>query len=165
MISVKQMKVEDWEQFRDIRLFSLQESPHAYGSSYADAVNLSESEWKNYLGQKDKAIFGLFDHKKIMGLGSVRVLDDTKEHAGLFMGYVAPDYRGRGLSKLLYEARIEWARAHPSVSAVITFNKASNIAAQAMNKGFGFKLISRKPRDNWPDGSTDDALKFKLNLS
>lgn len=164
MITVKQIDVDDWQKFRQIRLFALKESPQAYGGSYEEAIDFPKEKWTQVLTERDRAVFGLFDGNKIIGLGFVRIAEENPHQAGLFMGYVAPDYRRKGLSKMLYQARIKWASDQSNIRSIVTFNKASNLAAQAMNKGFGFKLEKRKSREDWPDGSKDDELMFRLKL-
>ena len=160
----RQLLPEDWQVFRDIRLLALQESAEAFGSSYAREVKLPESQWRDTLSEKDGAIFGLFEGDKIIGLGRVKTSSTNSQQAGLFMGYIAAEYRGKGFSKELYISRITWAMNHPNLKTLFTINKESNLAAQGMNKGFGFKLVSRSTRNDWPDGSTDDELRFELDL-
>jgi RimJ/RimL family protein N-acetyltransferase len=163
-IYVKQLISEDWKIFREIRLLALKESPSAFGGSYEKEFKYSESKWRDPLSLKDRAAFVLFDDEKSIGLGFVRVFDERPDEAGLFMGYIAKEHRGLGLSKKLYQARIDWAIDKPAIKTIVTYNKSSNMAAQRMNKGFGFKLTESLPRDDWPDGSVDDELKFELRL-
>ncbi len=160
----RQLLPEDWKTFRDIRLLALQESAKAFGSSYTREIEFPKSRWKDTLSQKDGAIFGLFKGNRIIGLGSIKTSNIDNQQAGLFMGYITAEYRGKGFSKKLYISRIEWALKRPSLKTIFTINKESNLAAQGMNKGFGFKLISRTPKNDWPDGSNDDELRFELDL-
>ena len=40
------LPVENWEQYRDLRLRALKEDPEAFSSSYADSVSQPDEFWK-----------------------------------------------------------------------------------------------------------------------
>lgn len=159
---IRQLMVDDWGVFKDLRLYSLKESPHAYGAVYEVAKNYSEDQWRSYLNQEDGAIFGLFTNEQMIGLCSVRLMDDDKNRAGFYMAYIHPTHRGKGLSSYLYEARLKWA-AQKGVKAVQVDNRARNKAATAMNKAFGFELISSREQE-WADGTIENKLSFEKKL-
>ncbi|NJN50896.1 MAG: hypothetical protein HC809_03045 [Gammaproteobacteria bacterium] len=43
---IRTIEPEDWQQYRDLRLRALQDSPDAFGSTYADAKLLSDEQWQ-----------------------------------------------------------------------------------------------------------------------
>ena len=48
-VTVRRLGPDDWRTYRDIRLAMLQESPEAFGSRYADAVDFDEQTWRGRL--------------------------------------------------------------------------------------------------------------------
>jgi RimJ/RimL family protein N-acetyltransferase len=74
-----------------------------------------------------------------------------------------PDYRGRGLSKLMYEKRIEWARAHATVRRIVVSHRASNEASKHANQKHGF-IFMRSHEKTWVDGVTEDEVYYELLL-
>lgn len=153
-ITIRQLKLEDWQDFKLIRLHALKESPQSFGAKYEKAITKSKENWEDPLKHSDRALFGLFDDKKIIGLGFIRVSEENTNEAGLYMAYIRPEYRGKGLSKKLYEARIEWALKRKDIDTIFTYNYIDNKAAQAMNKAFGFELDQNQ--------SLNDKYKYKL---
>jgi ribosomal-protein-alanine N-acetyltransferase len=66
---------------------------------------------------------------------------------------VHPDYRRRGISRLLVKAALGAAIEHGSVLATLEV-RAGNQAAQALYRSFGFEIVGRRPRyyrDNQED--------------
>ena len=64
-------------------------------------------------------MFGLFDGDCLIGITAAFALaEDPAAQTAIFgMSFILPEYRGRGLSRLLYEARLEWTRARLPLQA------------------------------------------------
>jgi len=56
------------------------------------------------------------------------------------MSFIAPAYRGRGLSRLLYDARLAWIKARPRFKRVILSHAVSNEASRRAHRRYGFVL-------------------------
>jgi len=107
----------------------------------------------------------LFDEKKLIGITATFTWrgDKTGATALLAMSYIDPGYRGRGLSRMLYEARLNWIAAQPQFRKVIVGHRASNEASRRANQRFGFVKIDRAAR-TWPDGAVEDEITYELVL-
>lgn len=70
-IATRALTAEDWKMFRETRLRALREHPGVYFSSFKDAAERAEHEWKEMLDGKGKCIFGLFDSHRMIGLAAV----------------------------------------------------------------------------------------------
>lgn len=129
---IRQLSERDWEIFRAIRLKALQECERVYLSSYEDTLKRTPEEWQEIIAGDDRAIFVLFANEKPIGLASVFTWkDDASKTTGVMaMGYLVPDHRGKGFSRLLYEPRIAWAKQHP-VFAVCGFRTAQAMKPHA----------------------------------
>jgi RimJ/RimL family protein N-acetyltransferase len=135
--------------------------------SYADEVTRSEDEWRALVRNDDDRlrVFGLFAGDELIGLTGVFTdrNDPSGQTAVLGMSYIAPPYRGRGLSRLFYEARLAWARANTKFRKVRVSHRRSNEASGRANRRYGFVQLGVVERV-WPDGSNDDEIHYELDL-
>ena len=164
-IAIRPLELADWETFRDLRLTALKAAPGVFATSHQDAVRNTPAEWQARITGPDRQAFGMFDGARLVGITGVFVKadDPTRETALFVMSFLLPEYRGRGLSRLFYEARLAWVRAHPHLKRVETTIRSSNLASQRTCRRFGFVSAGRAPR-NWPDGTTEDEIVFELRL-
>src|ERR1700733_5869738 len=104
-ISVRALMPDDWEILRSARLKALQEHPGVYLSSYKVEAEMPETKWKETLDGKGKYVVALFDNDRLIGFAGVFTWrgDPTGQSGVLAMDYIDPTYRGRGLSRLLYQ--------------------------------------------------------------
>ena len=165
-VIVRRLSSEDWKPFRDLRLHALATEPGLFCSTYASEAENTEDDWRELLGGDDRRIFGLFDGERLVGITAAFTWreDPTRETAVLAMSFIAPEYRGAGLARLLYEARLEWIRSVRRFRKVVVSHRASNEPSRRANQRHGFVLVDRAPR-TWPDGTTDDELIYALELS
>ncbi len=165
-IRIRPLTALDWESFRALRLEALQTAPGMFFSNYAAEVDRTEDEWRSRAQGDDHQVFGLYDGDRLVGMtGVVRYREDPTGTTAFFgMTYIAPAYRGRGLSRMLYEARLEWVRERPQFTRVHVSHRSSNEASRRANQHHGFALTAREPR-TWPDGTEDDELIYELLLS
>jgi len=163
-ITIRPLDTSDWAAFRDIRLKALESEPGVFASSYEREVGREESGWRELVTGDDKhQVFGLFDASKLIGITAVFTHRDDPSGATaiLAMSFIEPDYRGRGLSRLLYQARLDWVRTRPQFKRVVVGHRESNETSRRANQAFGFQYVGREPH-TWPDGVTEDELIYEL---
>lgn len=163
--SIKQLHEDDWRELSEVRLKALRTDPSVFGSNYELESQFTEEDWRNKLRSDDSAIFIIFDGETPVGMTGVSVLreDETKRTALLWGSWLEPEFRGQGLSDLIYRARIDWAKAHPTVEKIIVSHRASNLASKYANQkhGFVFTHINEK---TWTDGAREDEICYELKL-
>lgn len=127
---------------------------------------LPDAAWIAQLNSPSCAVFGLFDAEHLVGITAVFTdrEDPSGQTAVLAMSFILPDYRGRGLSTLLYDARLAWARARPQFRRVLVGHRASNEASRKANQRHGFKFLHQRPHV-WPDGGAEDEWLYELALT
>jgi RimJ/RimL family protein N-acetyltransferase len=164
-ISIRQLTEKDWRKLSQIRLKALQTDPKVFGSNYEKESQMTEADWRGWLQNANAAIFMLFDGEKPIGMTSVSVRreDETNQTAILTASWLEPEFRGKGLSKLMYEARIEWAKSHPTIKRIIVSHRASNVASKYANQKHGFKFTHINEKV-WVDGITEDEVCYELML-
>lgn len=163
--SVRPLAQADWEVFRSIRLEALKDSPQFFGSNFVRENAFTQTDWHERLSGDGKAMFGLFDENQIIGLtGIVTDQNDQSQKTALIISsYTTPVYRGKGLSRMLYQACISWAKDQPQIKRITVSHRESNLASKHANQKFGFVEIGRSSK-TWPDGTSEDEIFYELTV-
>lgn len=138
---VRKLAPQDWPLYKYIRLEALRLHQDVYGTSYKEMCDRPDAEWKNILLKNDSAFFGLFDGANIVGLGGIFTQDTNTRTGMLIAGYIREAYRGRNLSRLLYQARIDWAQESGLFDRLVIGHREGNEASRRANQAFGFQPI------------------------
>jgi len=112
-ITVRKFEVAEVSAYRSLRLSALEESPDAFGSTLGAEQLRTAEEWASRLqvgcdsgldlpliGQVGTTVAGL-------AWGKVDRSDSTIVH--LYQMWVAPEFRGRGVARLLLRTIVAWA--------------------------------------------------------
>ncbi|MDQ3711040.1 MAG: GNAT family N-acetyltransferase [Acidobacteriota bacterium] len=89
--------------------------------------------------------------------------DPTEKTALLWGSWLAPHARGKGLSELMYQTRINWAKEQRTVEEIIVSHRASNLSSKYANQKHGF-VTTRKNEKVWTDGATEDEIFYELKI-
>jgi RimJ/RimL family protein N-acetyltransferase len=156
---------DDWEVFREMRLCALQHHQGVFGDNYDESRQRPDEYWHETLNGQGKGVFGLFDGQKIIGITAIFTdrEDPSGQTAVLAMSYILPEYRGHKLSRLLYTARIDWAKDQPQLTRIVVSHRESNEASRRANQAFGFKYIGSKEKV-WPDGITENQCLYEMRI-
>jgi len=160
--TLRRLLPAQWEEYKSIRLEALKTNPEMFGSNYAKEVIYNQNDWLSFLENDSRAMFGLYHHGSLIGLSGVTLDKNDATTAVLFASFIQLSHRGKGLSKLFYQARIDWAR-QKKCGSVIVSHRAGNEFSKAANQRFGFKYTHAE-EVSWPDGVRADELKYKLEL-
>ena len=162
-MQIRALGPEDWEAFRDLRLIALKTDPTHFGSTYEREVEFDEETWRDRVSRQGKEMFGLYDGERMIGLTGI-ITDpelDEGHTAILVASFLLPEYRGRGLSAMLFEARFAWARAQQHITKILTYVRTSNTPSKRAIEGHGFTEINRFDR-TWPDGTGGEQIDYEL---
>lgn len=164
-ISIRKLNEDDWRVFSEVRLRALRTDPQVFGSTYERESKFTEAEWRERLQSENSAIFMLFDDQTPIGMTGASVFnEDPSGQSAIFWGsWLAPDFRRKGLSELMYKTRIEWAKARPEIKRIIVSHRASNTASKFANQKHGF-VFTRTHEKVWVDGKTEDEVCYELKL-
>ncbi len=164
-LRVRALAGREWDLFRDIRLMALKDAPGAFATSYIDAMQRTPDDWRSLVSGPNHQVFGLFDDARLVGItGAFALPDDASNETATFvMSYILPSHRGRGLSRLLYTAALDWTRAHPSFEQVTVAMRTSDAASRRACERHGFAPVRTATR-TWPDGATEDEIIYALQI-
>jgi RimJ/RimL family protein N-acetyltransferase len=163
---IRPLEQSEWEKFKELRLFALRTEPGMFCSTYAGEAAYDDQEWRDTISGHGNQVFGLFDGDRLVGLTAVYTNDDdaSGSTATLAMSFIHPDYRGRGLARMLYDARLAWIKAQPHFKRITVSHRKSNDVSRKANQPHGFVQTGTRSR-TWPDGITDDELLYELTLA
>lgn len=136
-ISVRALGEDDWQQYRDIRLTALQESPEAFVATRAQEDAFDEQVWRDRMrrsrrlvAERDGSTIGIVS----LGHGEA----DEPTSGELFGLWVAPQARGTGVAWKLVEAGADQAR-RDGLSHLRYWVDTDNGRAVAFASSFGFR--------------------------
>jgi GNAT superfamily N-acetyltransferase len=95
--------------YKVMRLEALQLEAGMFSSSYAREVGFSNEQWLARLEGEDTACFGLFYNDELIGITGIVIDRDDPGLAHMVQSYIRKQHRGRGLSRLYYDTRLQWA--------------------------------------------------------
>jgi ribosomal protein S18 acetylase RimI-like enzyme len=156
MKTLRQLTKDDVGSFRRVRLLGLQESPTAFGASYAQEEKLPLEELAKRLeGSADRWVIGAFNGKDLIGvIGFIRQGGDKSRHKGSIWGmYVMPEFRGQGVGRALFEEALGRIDALPGLRKVGLAVVTSNVRALRLYEKFGFVSYGEEIDALWVDGA------------
>ena len=154
--TVREVGGEDWRVWREIRLRALQDSPDAFGSTYARELGMTEADWRRRLGDPDAVSVLAFHGTASVGMGAG--FSDLPGWLHVVAMWVDPGARGQGVGQSILRAIHGWAntrglRLHLDVST-------TNPGARRAYERYGFTVTgeTRPLRD----GSTELVERMVL---
>ena len=131
--------------YKEVRLRALQDTPSAFGSTYARESQFSAADWHQRAANlcTPRSIGYLAHHNNdYCGIAVSFLNQQDPQHAELMSMWVAPDHRRTGAGRLLVDAIESWARqcgAH-TFQLMVT---SSNVAAISFYQRLGFVRTGR----------------------
>jgi len=111
MIEIRALGADDWALTRALRLAALVDSPEAFGGTYAESVQRSAEQWREW--PRDGQVFAAVVDGEPVGMGcGWRPPGASGTH--LIGMWIAPAARGTGLAPRLIDAVAQWARGNGS---------------------------------------------------
>lgn len=162
-ISIRNVTVDDWREFRAIRLRMLADTPLAYGETLAEAESLADDAWRARIARRqgsDNVALAAVDDGKWVGI--MRGYVDDDRGPTLVGVFVAPEARGHGagVADALLDGIVAWARRHGD--ALVLDVHAENPRAIAFYRRRGFvETDTTHPYELPPYG---DEVEMRLDL-
>jgi ribosomal protein S18 acetylase RimI-like enzyme len=154
-IEIRRTAEGDWPSLKSIRLRSLAEDPHAFGSAFKDEAARPDGFWRDWAGgtagSRSLAMLLAYADGTLAGIGGGK---GDGEEAEVIAMWVDPTFRGLGIGQRLL-AGIEGVFAAQSYSLWVN---AGNQAAIALYSRSGFRdtgIRQRLARD-------PDILEMKM---
>lgn len=113
-VSVRSFRADEWTLYRALRLEALRDAPNAFGSTLAREKAFADQEWitrleRGVASDVDAPLVAESDGRAV-GLAWARIDAEQPGTAKLYQFWVHPEFRRRGVGRLLIDAAIAWAR-------------------------------------------------------
>lgn len=151
-MEIRELTAADAGSYRELRLYSVEESPAAFGPTPTEVAALPPEVYAERLADEQNHTFGAFAAGG--QLAGVTVLrresrEKSRHKDSIFSVYVRPEFRGQGVGRALMEAALARARERGLRQVTLGVNAASE-AAVRVYEACGFERY----------GLERDALKL-----
>jgi ribosomal protein S18 acetylase RimI-like enzyme len=136
-----------WEDYRNLWLEALKETPEAFSADYETQSKVSESVWKERLNsviQEDDAVMVFAKlNNKIIGMIGAYFDDNPKfRHIATIWGaYVKPEYRKQGVATRMANILFEKISEKKDIKKIKTYSITNGHLAVNVYQHFGFDII------------------------
>lgn len=158
------------EQFKKLRLESLQNEPTAFLATFEDESKVPEEKWQSRIENSLKGETGVTiiarDGEKAVGLVGIQFLQHPKNRhiVHIWGTYTAPAYRGKGIGKQLIQKVIDIAKAKPEIKKIKIEVNPDQSAAHNLYKKLGFQEIGTAKMELFVDGKYYDAVQMEMYI-
>lgn len=163
--NIRSLCGEDWRAYKTLRLEALRLCGDKFGASYETEASMQDNAWQELMRGNGHQCFGLFKQGELVGITAVFTdgADASASTAILAASYIREDYRGRGLSRLLYQARLDWIRESGRFERIEVGHRQGNESSRRANQAFGFQYIGERDH-RFGDGSIDKIHVYEMRL-
>ena len=165
-ISVAVLGPQDWRDLRAIRLEALRSEPAAYSSSFEETLARSDEHWQQRLASDHSVhLLARAQSRPIGMVGGYLGSDEGDESVAVVFGmYVAREYRGRGIGRLLLSSLIDRLSAFPQISTIRLGVTETQDPARALYESMGFQVIGKTEEGIVVDDRQVDELIMELRV-
>jgi ribosomal protein S18 acetylase RimI-like enzyme len=157
---INKFSSEQWKEYKELRLLSLQNEPRAFGSTYEKENNFTEENWKERLTDKNTLILFYCENNILAGMVGARLIDDVANIVGM---YVIPKARGKGISKKLMNHLIKELTFYSNIKIARLSVNIEQIPALSLYKKIGFEII-KKDKSKMGDGNIYDEYLMEYKI-
>jgi ribosomal protein S18 acetylase RimI-like enzyme len=153
MVTLEPITEQNIFLFKATRLRALQDTPSAFGATFAKESLLTDADWikraAKWNGQKG-ILYLAMDGCDACGMAGSFLDDADATRAYLISMWTAPTHRQQGVGRLLVDEIFRWGRLR-GVRTMLLMVTSSNHHAIAFYKRLGFTLTGRtEPYPNDP---------------
>lgn len=163
-IVIREASFADADQFRELRLFALKDSPTAFSADLDINIKHARRFWEDRLKPDPHGIIFLAERdNQLIGMTGIRRGESfkTKHSAGIWGVYVRPEWRGLRIAEGLIDSCCEWAKLR-DVQIVKLAVVSTNESAVRLYERVGFTLYGTEPQALlYEDQYYDEFLMYR----
>jgi len=154
MVVLTQIVPSNASDFKAVRLTALQDSPTAFGSTYAKESQLSDADWlertADWSGDRSVGYLAM-DSGSPCGIAAAFLNERDPRIAHLISMWVAPAQRRARIGRMLIDAIDRWARERKVYTLQLMVTSCNNAAIEFYKRN-GFSMTGNtKPYPNDPN--------------
>jgi len=160
---IRRLDASDIEEFKYLRLMSLEIEPENYASTHSEWAALSDDDWRGYL--TGSAIFAGFEADAPVALAGLVPQSRARmaHRASLGMVFVVPERRGSAIAGEIMGHVLDFARAEGLLQIELVVH-SGNARAVRFYERLGFERYGLLPRGFRDAGGYVDDLLMVLTL-
>ena len=166
-INIREALPSDVIQYRELRLFALQDAPTAFSADYQVNLNHPMSFWEGRLRFDEYGMVYFAERAgNLIGMTGIRQRESpkTKHSAEIFSVYVRPEWRGLRIAEGMLDHCVQWAKAR-EVNTLKLGVMADNTSAVRCYERCDFKIYGTEPRDIFYEGNYYDLHLMYRDIS
>jgi ribosomal protein S18 acetylase RimI-like enzyme len=153
LITIEPVTPANLSAFKEVRLRALQDTPQAFGSTYAREAAFSDAEWlqraKRWNGETGIGFLAIDDGTPC-GIAGAFLNEDDRTRALLVSMWTAPTHRRKAIGRRLVDQVLEWARLRNATTLLLMVT-CTNDPAIRFYERLGFTRTGRtEPYPNDP---------------
>lgn len=151
-IEIRRLTAVDAHVYEGLRLEALEREPLAFSESVEEHRAITIESIAQRLGANqenaESFVLGAFTEDLFVGMaGFARFTGPKKQHKALIWGvYVKPEWRRKGIARVLLSEIVNRAKAIPGVEQILLSVAAEQTAAKKLYESLGFETYGREPR-------------------
>jgi len=151
-IEIRRLTAEDAHAYYGLRLEALEREPLAFAESSEEHRGITIESMGKRLGSSEEGaealVLGAFTEDAFVGMaGLARFTGPKKRHKAMIWGvYVKPEWRRKGIGRVLLTEILERAKAIPGIEQIMLTVAVEQIAAKKLYESLGFEVYGREPR-------------------
>ncbi len=168
VVCITKLSIEDWSEYKALRLKALKEDPLAFSDSFEEALEKIDDHWLNHLKSDKTSSVSLFAKSNEKLIGMVALIfshkNKTAHTVELVGNYVDKDYRGQGVGSMMMEAIINEAKSNPKIKKIILDVVATQLPGIKLYEKYGFKKVGKRKDQFFHDGKYYDLIQMEKFL-
>ena len=143
----------------------LASDPTSFSATLDESDTVKPEYMAKWFADLQNAAFAVEAEGDLVAVASIARARKKFAHRAKVWGvFVEPEYRGRGLGRVVMSAAIEWARAQGGIDFVDLAVSESALPAQRLYENLGFHAWGREPEATDHDGKRFDEIHMTLRL-
>jgi ribosomal protein S18 acetylase RimI-like enzyme len=158
----RELNASDWQDYKNLRLLSLQESPNAFEGKYPNEIRYNDAYWIDLIDPVNKEkFFGVWKNGELVSVGCLSL--EESGWPAIDRIYTKPYERGRGYSQTIIRMIEQEARKLGIKELFLGVSK-SGLDAQAMYKKIGYTKTGRSFYHIEFDKNSGECIEMKKIL-
>lgn len=133
--------------YKNLRLKALKDNPDEFWTTYKEALNISDDEWKSKLAKANKydwifLIFAKYDDKLVWMIWCLlEKWEKVKHIANIIWFYIDKDLRWKWVWKKLFQEMLNEIKSNNIFKKIVLHVITTNINAIWLYKSFWFEIV------------------------